>query len=326
MAFQNALLARLATVHLATKYTDRAVHKAPDFLLPAYDRDKLNEKLRRDSRFLSAMVLDPASFVHVMRRVPLGWDGDVTAFLYKEILVPAATFKGLAGPQAEAAAKTKAELKTRLAAILGQPAPALMDPDVWKQHLAEEAAKERKKFEVRDDEDMGAEAGGGGENDPFVPLLEQLRAEMDSHRRMLMDEFSKHMKDNTYVPFGKELEEGPDARYEYWPSVQMRYPLLYFCAATLLGGDGNSTCFNERMHSPAGRITEKYRASMLPDSVERLTLGYFFVRREFLAKKEEEKQRLLKLSEEAREKLEQEVALQELKAESAGDVDVEEVV
>ena len=34
----------------------------------------------------------------------------------------------------------------------------------------------------------------------------------------------------------------------------------------------------------------------------------------------------MKLSEEAREKLEQEVALQELKAESAGDVDVEEVV
>ena len=81
-----------------------------------------------------------------------------------------------------------------------------------------------------------------------------------------------------------------------------------------------------RMHPPAGRITEKYRASMLPDSVERLTLGYFFVRREFLAKKEEEKQRLLKLSEEAREKLEQEVALQELKAEIADDVDVEEVV
>ena len=80
------------------------------------------------------------------------------------------------------------------------------------------------------------------------------------------------------------------------------------------------------MHSPAGRITEKYRASMLPDSVERLTLGYFFVRREFLAKKEEDKQRLLKLSKEAREKLEQEVALQELEAEIAGDVDVEEVV
>jgi len=143
---------------------------------------------------------------------------------------------------------------------------------------------------------------------------------------MLMDMFSKHIKDNTYMPFGKELEEGPDARYEYWPSVQTRHPLLYFCAATLLGGDGNSTCFNERMHSPAGRITEKYRASMLPDSVERLTLGYFFVRKEFLAKKEEETQRLLKLSEEAREKLEQEVALQELKAEIPGDVDVEEVV
>ena len=138
---------------------------------------------------------------------------------------------------------------------------------------------------------------------------------MDSHRRMLMDMFLKHGKDNTYMPFGKEMEEGPDARYEYWPSVKSSRPLLYFCAETLLGGDGNSTCFNERMHSPAGRITEKYRASMKPDTVERLTLGYFFVRREFLAKKEEEKQRLLKLDEEQRVKLEQEMALQELKDE-----------
>jgi ABC-type nitrate/sulfonate/bicarbonate transport system substrate-binding protein len=60
--------------------------------------------------------------------------------------------------------------------------------------------------------------------------------------------------------------------------------------------------------------------------VERLTLGYFFVRRDFLAKKEEETQRLLKLSEEAREKLEQEEALRELKEEIGGDdEDVEEV-
>ncbi len=60
--------------------------------------------------------------------------------------------------------------------------------------------------------------------------------------------------------------------------------------------------------------------------MERLTLGYFFVRRDFLAKKEEETQRLLKLSEEAREKLEQEEALRELKEEIGGDdEDVEEV-
>ena len=89
----------------------------------------------------------------------------------------------------------------------------------------------------------------------------------------------------------------------------------------LLGGDGNSTCYNKRMHSPAGHITEKYRAFMLPNTVERLTLGYLFVRREFLAKKEEEKQRLLKLNEEAREKMEQEMALQELRDEI--DIEVE---
>ena len=79
-------------------------------------------------------------------------------------------------------------------------------------------------------------------------------------------------------PYGPELGEGPDARYELWPSVSGKWPLLFLCACWLLAGDVNSTCFSERMHSPAGRIMSKYRASMKPQKAEQLTLGYFLVR------------------------------------------------
>ena len=78
--------------------------------------------------------------------------------------------------------------------------------------------------------------------------------------------------------FDSELSEGTNARYEYWPKVEKEFPLLYYCAAQLLAGDTNATCFSERMHSPAGRISSKFRASMLPDKTERLTLAYFLVR------------------------------------------------
>ena len=78
--------------------------------------------------------------------------------------------------------------------------------------------------------------------------------------------------------FGVELSEGTPARYEYWPSKQKTFPLLYYCATQLLAGDTNATCFSERMHSPAGRIASKFRASMKPDKIERLTLALFLIR------------------------------------------------
>ena len=50
----------------------------------------------------------------------------------------------------------------------------------------------------------------------------------------------------------------------------MKDKSLYYCATQVLAGDTNSTCLSERMHSPAGRICNEYRASMHPDTVERL--------------------------------------------------------
>jgi len=53
----------------------------------------------------------------------------------------------------------------------------------------------------------------------------------------------------------------------------------YFCARLLLAGTSNSTTYNERMHSPAARIFSKFRASLVPNNVEALTLALFYVRK-----------------------------------------------
>ena len=197
-----------------------------------------------------------------------------------------------------------------------------MDPDIWRDILEERVKAARVQYA-----DKGAviddEAGGGGDGDPYGPLLDALRLEIDAHSQMLVGEFNKKSLDVDYEPYGKELEEGPAARYEYWPANKDRLPLLYFCAVTLLASDGNSTCFNERMHSPAGRITEKFRASMQPESAEKLTLSYFFVRSEAAKKHRETERLLMECAEEKRKQLLLEMELKELLEES-GDKGEEE--
>ena len=47
----------------------------------------------------------------------------------------------------------------------------------------------------------------------------------------------------------------------------------------LLAGSNNATTYNERMHSPAGRIYSKLRSSLKPAKLEHLTLALFYVRR-----------------------------------------------
>lgn len=99
---------------------------------------------------------------------------------------------------------------------------------------------------------------------------------------MLNEHFKKFIAASNagapYEPYGPEVGEGLKARYEYWPSMQVKSPILYICACALLAGDVNATTFSERMHSPLARITSKFRASMKPDKVERLTLSLFLFR------------------------------------------------
>ena len=128
--------------------------------------------------------------------------------------------------------------------------------------------------------------GDGGARDPFAPLLDALREEMTQLRDFHKSQFTLWMQHQgkgaweKEAPFGTPLGPKVDARYEFWPQRKREWPLLYFCATQLLAGSKASTCGNERAHSVSGRICSKLRGSLLPDTVERLTLAYYYMRRE----------------------------------------------
>ena len=99
--------------------------------------------------------------------------------------------------------------------------------------------------------------------------------------------------------------------------MEKQFPLLYLCAVTLLACDGNSTCENERAHSPAGRITEPYRASMKPAKVEQLTLAYFMIRKRAEADTRKQMEAWAKASLDQRAAEEELLAMKVLEAEWA---------
>ena len=94
--------------------------------------------------------------------------------------------------------------------------------------------------------------GGGGDRDPFAPLLDELRAEMALYRKFLNDQTSLWLRNkDTWgkafpAPCGTPLGPKEDARYEFWPQRKEELPLLFFCATQLLTGAKASTCSNER--------------------------------------------------------------------------------
>ena len=135
--------------------------------------------------------------------------------------------------------------------------------------------------------------------------------------KVLVRHATKKFADPNYAPFGGELQEGPPDRYQYWPSVEKQFPLLYLCAVTLLACDGNSTCENERAHSPAGRITEPYRALMKPAKMEELTLAYFMIRKRAEADTRKQMEAWAKASLDQRAVEEELIAMKELEAEWA---------
>jgi hypothetical protein len=141
-------------------------------------------------------------------------------------------------------------------------------------------AAEKKYSKIKDKKGDSDDEGEGGELDPMRPLLDALRKEII----LLGAKFKKARADNNQQPpvhpYGSStLGEGPRARYEFWPSMEESMPLLSFCAMALLAGSNNATTYNERMHSPAGRIYGKLRSSLKPAKLEHLTLALFYVRR-----------------------------------------------
>lgn len=78
-----------------------------------------------------------------------------------------------------------------------------------------------------------------------------------------------------------------------------------------------ATCENERAHSPAGRITEPYRARMKPAKVEQLTLAYFMIRKRAEADSRKQMEAWAKASLDQRAAEEELLAMKELEAEWA---------
>ncbi|MCX8512782.1 MAG: hypothetical protein ORN83_13600 [Chthoniobacteraceae bacterium] len=158
-----------------------------------------------------------------------------------------------------------------------------------KQQVAQIKAAFKNKVALRQYEAGEEEAaGGGGDHDPFGLMLDALRKELQDFKEFLGTQTQIFMQ---RVPVGGAQWDGGayglplqsekvDARYEFWPSRKKQWPLLYYCATQLLANLKASTCSNERMHSVFGRIFSKLRASLLPSSAERLTLGYYYIRKE----------------------------------------------
>ncbi len=306
------MLERLATVRIAKAYYDPAYHKEPTFIKGDFDRDKLKIKLDDDAGAFAAMCLDPASFRLVRDRSPGQWQEDLVAHLYQVVLAPRTTVAPRDGAGEEAAAgngdgaapavgpggggggggggagagqvavpTTRQELKKHIAAIRQRPKPKQQDQELYDEDtdaLVDEAERKFAHLKGGGGDDPDEVQGGGGIHDPMLPMLEALRVEV----RVLAEKHAQARKDSQQGkhPYGKTtLTEGPVARYEFWPSMAKQTPLLYFCAQAILAASSNSTTFNERMHSPAGRIFSDLRASLTPASVEHLTLALFYARK-----------------------------------------------
>ena len=294
LVLENALLKRVCTDHQLQRFQEH-YHTAPSWTVPGIERER---KLLSDSFYFCCMLLDPACAILALSRCPPEWKDDFIAFLYRYVIFPAAQRdEQPEDAPVDAGNDNKKKLKDEVARIKAIPVPAGYDPAVWVESVVKKmiaAAKAKYGAPVDD----GVPGG-----DPFMPLLNQLRKEVDEYEVYLSDEAVKRAMDPTYAPYGNPLAEGPDARYEFWPTRKGTQPLLFFCAAQLLAACGGSSCNQERVHSAAGYIYCKLRASLRPARVEMLTLARHWLRN--------------KAAEEARGRDLEEVQLQELREREA---------
>ena len=219
---------------------------------------------------------------------------DVEAYLYKRVLVPSATLKVAPVVAAlPAAPESLADLKLKLAAIDALPKLFPETPDAyWAEHTTSEKKKLRDGWKNRDvvrafDEgEEDAFDGDGGQRDPFGPLLDALRLELADYRDFLKGQTDLYLQNSAEwgkafpAPYGTPLGKKVNARYEFWPLRKKQWPILYFCATQVLAGSKGTSTSNERMHAVAGRIFSKLRGSLQPCNLEKLTLAYYYIRKE----------------------------------------------
>jgi hypothetical protein len=290
VSLQNSLLERCAS-HATATLLIKAHHKVPSFLQPGAG-EKLQKRFQVDSRQYAAQVLDPAFSHLVLLRA--GELTDVEAYLYKMVLCPGAVIE-LAPADAAAlphAPDSLPALKAQLLEIdaMQKPFPDTSD-DYWAEFKAQRKAELKKSWKDRDvleALEKGGEhpaAAPGGEFDRFGPLLDALRAELAQYKIFLNSQRRVYMADraNYKSPYGDPLGPKVDARYEFWPQRKKEWPLLFHCATQVLAGLKASTCSNERAHSVSGRVCTKLRGALLPNTIEQLTLAYYYIRREVIA-------------------------------------------
>ena len=193
-------------------------------------------------------------------------------------------------------AKDKKEHEERLKVIRErvQAADDLTDPAEFESAKQREIDSERKQYSSKRRVAAAPKAlaerlqvrgagglGSGEDDDPMLPILHELISEVESF--FMEVHVPKAKEDNPYGLYGDPLAaKGKSCRYSYWPSKRKVFPLLFFCALQLLGGRC-ATVTNERIHSPATRITKGLRGCLKPEKTERLTLSFFFLREEVKA-------------------------------------------
>ena len=295
ICWQNSLLERISTHHLASAYYDKIVHAQPTFLKPGFPR--LDKKLEEDSLAFASMLLDPACAPQALDRCPDTWQADLAAFLYKDIIKPAATLVGDAPPLPSAASTSKPLLAAEIASIKARLKPKAMGDATWAATQEADIDAARARYASRGDKvsDADGEPLAGAPADPHMPLFHQLVEEIAVHATFLHEMRSAKAagaRGGAVVagagaaaarpawssPFGAPLSIGTDVRYEFWPSRRSAQPLMLFCAEELLAACRAATAFNERLHSPAQRIGSKLRNRLKPRTTEQLTLGYHFLR------------------------------------------------
>ena len=256
IALQNSLLERHATHYFAQSYFDPAVHDKvgggkvalwdPWYACTTFwpsesvqptvlklDGKALEERLGRDARHLSAMVLDPAAFHLVNTRVPGpdgAWKGDVVAYLYQQILVPGAEIVGAAPvPAAAPGPANPQSLQSKINAIKASKPPVpTMSKEMWAAEQARqiEAAKEVHRAKG----DLGAVVGAGGAGDPYSPLLDALRLEVDAHALVLKAAFEASMPVGRVVSW-RDVCSARSSSY-YWPPLLAHSRLTSLRTAT----------------------------------------------------------------------------------------------
>ena len=258
----QSVFRRLAPV----RFIENNVICPPGVILTALER---SDRLKLDDAFNTAAALDPANFKSFTKFG--GNFNDMVAHTFTELKLRATRKAAFVAPVPDAA--TVAALNLEVAAIKALKKESDYVSDA--QHaetLAELERVARERYRTRHD-GLRAEL----EADPFGPLYKQLVKEVEILKGLHKAESAAENIDNPSI-YGLPLDQGNKPRYRFWPSRRLEMPLLFEAAWSFLAGLPAASTLNERMHSVSGRIASKLRSTLKPDSIERLTLAFYFLK------------------------------------------------